>query len=211
MCQALPDCIFALTDPSDIEQIAKFVTPQQTRARSAVYSAGDSANGIFVLCRGTVKLVEITSTGQQRLVSFVSPGQVFGLEGLEEGRSRVLTAIARQDALSLHIADSDFASILSRSTALFWRFACMLFRLLENAHQRQVATSGRRVRHRIVNTLLGCDAEFNMNQTELAELLGVPAETISREIAPLRAAGVLEIKDGAIVATPRLRRIAHQL
>ncbi len=206
VCDPLPDCLLSPLTSAELKELASHSVARDVRARATIYSAGDPSDRICILCSGVVKLLEARADGRYRIIRFVHPGEMFGLDALVGGRERTRTAIARERSLVVQIERHTFAGALRNSPALLWRFSGMLNFLLRNSQQRQLASSGGRVRRRIIATLLGCDGRLQLSQTELSELLGVPTETINREIAKLHAAGLVEHHDGGVIPSKTLRR-----
>jgi CRP-like cAMP-binding protein len=207
-CEHLPDCLLSPLSAVELQELARQSAAIKVPARATIYSVEDPADRIYILCSGVVKLVESNSGGSNRIMAFVLPGQIFGFDALVSGREHMRTAIAREGSLVVQIERSAFASALRKSPALLWRFTGMLNFLLGNSLERQLASSGGRVRRRITATLLGCDGQLQLSQVELSELLGIPTETINREIARLHTAGLVEYKDGGIIPSALLRRSA---
>jgi CRP-like cAMP-binding protein len=72
--------------------------PLCLRRNTIVYSQGGSAEGVYFLCQGTIKLLWVTEDGEQRIVGFITAGEIFGLDSLIPGSTRVFTAVTQNIA-----------------------------------------------------------------------------------------------------------------
>jgi CRP-like cAMP-binding protein len=207
-CDRFPDCLLSPLTRAELNELASHFAALNVPARVTIYSVGDSADRVCLVCTGVIKVLESDSDGTNRILGFIRAGQMFGLDSLVSDREHTRTAIARQNSSIIQIDRAVFGDALKKSTALLWRFSGMLNLLLRQSQERHLASSGGLVRRRIAATLLGCDGDLQLSQLELSELLGVPTETINREIAKLHIAGLVENKDGGIIPSNNLRRRA---
>ncbi len=197
-CRAERGCSLALTRPywGDLLNSARLVN---FRKESLVYSEGFPAEGIFLLCRGSIKFVATTITGTERIAGFATCGELFGLDALLPAPVRCISAVARENSQGAFITTAVFKKALQSNPDLLWNVTLMLNELVHRANYEKLTISGARVRDRIAGVLLEISERLKQNQTagkptfaklkqrELAELLGVPEETICRELRKMRA------------------------
>ena len=198
-CRAQGGCTLALTRPlwGELVNTAKIVA---FRKGNLIYREGFPAEGIFLLCRGSVKLITTTNTGFERIADFVTCGELFGLDALLPDPVRCISAVARENSQGAFIPTAVFKEALQVNRALLWNVTLMLNELLHRANYEKLRISGARVRDRISNVLFelserlkqfqaaGKPTFSKIKQRELAELLGVPEETICRELRKMRTA-----------------------
>ena len=167
------------------------------RTGAAIYRQGFPAEGIFLLCRGSVKLTAVSEAGTERILEFVTCGELFGLECLLPEPVRSMSAVARENCQGAFIDKTQFQKALESNLELLWNVTMMLNDMLHRSNQEKLAISGARVRERIEKVLddlaqrlthseaAGKPTFAPLKQRELAELLGVPEETICRELRTL--------------------------
>lgn len=215
-CISFSNCIFCAPNRQELLGILATQKPLSFKKNSAVYCEGFPAEGVFILCRGSVKLISTTSVGVQRIAGLVKAGELFGLDALLPPHVRLFTAVARGSCVGFFIERKRFCHIVRSKADLLWRFAMALNRALHDSERIKLAISGDRVRKRLYNALLFLSESqvsltrnkdprsVAMRQTELSELLGIPAETVNRELRNMSDKGVVTNKLGNIVIAPRL-------
>lgn len=196
-CRAQGGCALALTKTywGELVQTARVVN---FRKGAVIYRQGFPAEGIFLLSRGSVKLIATTEAGTERIIGFVTCGELFGLDGLLAQPVRCMSAVARENSQSAFVSSVAFKKALHLNPDLLWNVMLMLNDLLHRANHEKLTISGARVRDRIESVLLDLSQRLQQCQTaskpifaelkqrELAELLGVPEETICRELRKMR-------------------------
>ena len=186
------------------------------RKAQIIYREAFPAEGVFLLCRGSIKLTRVSESGGQRIVDFVTCGELFGLDALLPDRIRCQTAEARENSQVAFIRHDEFRNTLRATPDLLWHVMLMLNDMVHRANQGKLAISGSRVRGRIEQVLSDLEERLRqlegarkpvvfakLRQRELAELLGVPEETICRELRSLQSSGQRELLSGSAKVRPR--------
>jgi CRP/FNR family transcriptional regulator, cyclic AMP receptor protein len=99
---------------------------------SLIYSADDTADGIFALVSGQVRLMRTSATGQLAFLAIASPGAWFGLSGALDGRSHAYGVIAIGDTSVFHRSQEKFAQVIggrNDNHAAFVKLLCHHFRV----------------------------------------------------------------------------------
>jgi CRP/FNR family cyclic AMP-dependent transcriptional regulator len=204
LCSHLAGCLFSALTREELSQLASYRRPLCLQKNTIVYSQGGSAEGVYFLCQGTMKLVWVAEGGEQRIVGFIRAGEMFGLDSLIPGSARVFTTITRGKCEVIYFDRRNFSRILRSKSGFLLRFAAILNHSLHQSQLSHVLLSGNRVRKRVQNALLQCALGISdLKQVELAQLLGVSAETINRKLRNASEADTKE--DPASVPDPRAK------
>ena len=143
---------------------------------------------MYVLASGSVKLTKAVH-GEERIAGFVKPGEWFGFDCLLVEPYRCFNAIARENSVVCYLEEQGLSHIVRLRGGLAWSLIHVLSTELHQAQESVVNFCGGRVRHRLLNALSQCDAQFIApKRVELAALLGVPPETVSRQMRRLKEA-----------------------
>jgi len=169
------------------------------RADEIIYHKGFPAEGVFLLCKGSVKLTAINEAGASRIAEIVTGGRLFGLDSLGARPFRFSTAVTREVCEAVFLATGDFRRLVQSSPDFLWSITLMLNEMLHCAYHHHLSISGLRVRDRIESVLLDLSQRLSqsaaakqpgfakLKQREIAELLGVPEETVCREMRTLKS------------------------
>ncbi|MYN13994.1 helix-turn-helix domain-containing protein [Pusillimonas sp. TS35] len=168
-----------------------------------VFKQGDPAARFFVLLTGHLKVVQITPDGEQVVVRYVNPGDVFGIAHAMRRAHYPATTIGVQESLLLSWPDSDWDRLLAGNP----QFASFAFQTvgqrLQDAHSRIRALSTEEVEQRVARAILrlvdesgeqtdeGIEIEFPITRQDIAELTGTTLHTVSRLLSAWKDRGIV--------------------
>lgn len=105
--------LFGSLTPSRLAEIAERLARRRTGAGETVIRAGDSGEELFVIARGTVRIVR-----EGREVARLGPGEVFGEAALLSGLPRNATVVAEDDLEAYVLEKDDLRAVLDGSPRL---------------------------------------------------------------------------------------------
>jgi len=168
-----------------------------------VFREGDAYAGPWMLCKGSVVLVKSSIEGKEQIVRQIDPGELFAEVPLFKnvGLYPVSARCATQCELFL-LPVNKVRTCLSSDPALAWSAACALadritgFRdsfldvTLADARKRLILYLFRRLEGK-PNASLGV-VKLGISQQDLALLLGIRPESLSRALGELEREGKLK-------------------
>jgi len=81
-CTIRSSALFAELNEEDFSKIHSPIDDLGYEANSPIYSQGESAQHVYTLRQGYVKLLHLNPDGTSRIVRLVRPGDLFGMESL---------------------------------------------------------------------------------------------------------------------------------
>ncbi len=103
---------FPKLDDGQIAALAEIAVRRRLRDGEALFQAGESDFGFFVVLSGAVEIIE-PSSGDPRTVTVHQPGEFTGDVDTLTGRSTAVSAVARGDTEVLEVSSDDIRRILS--------------------------------------------------------------------------------------------------
>jgi CRP-like cAMP-binding protein len=189
--------------------LASEVMRRRYRPGQLIYAQHDAGAEMFIVAAGAVQLSVTRSNGRQFIYCYFAPGDVFGESSLIDGDPRPHTAEAKSyvdlDVLSAaslkriraHHRDMDDA--LLRNVTLKMRI------LGEQVAHATLDTSLSRVAAKILENAHGfrrivgsSQAELSLSQTDLASMLGISRQSVSKALQRLQQTGAIELEYGRI-------------
>lgn len=177
-----------------------------------LFSQGEAASRLIMVASGTVKLVQVSSEGEEVLLWMGGPGDAFGLCP-NPCQSHSCSAIAKEPCRTIEWDHEQLKSIVERYPAIAGNlFVCMGKRLEEMEERfREVATE--RVARRLALAILrlvktvGKPSEggisIALSREELAQMTGTTLFTVSRIITEWAANGyVIPKRNSVIICNP---------
>lgn len=81
-CSIRSSALFAELNEDDFSKIHEPIDDLRFEAHSGIYTQGETADYLYTLRDGYIKLLHINSDGSGRIVRLVVPGDLFGMEAL---------------------------------------------------------------------------------------------------------------------------------
>ena len=81
-CSIRSSALFAELNEEDFSKIHSPIDDLSYDSNAEIYAQGDSAQWLYTLRNGYIKILHINSDGSERIVRIVLPGNLFGMEAL---------------------------------------------------------------------------------------------------------------------------------
>lgn len=208
-----------LSDKERQDLVGKIIVKKLHKAQ-VVYREGDVADGVYAVLTGCIALFGSSANGMVRLLEVLAPGQSFGLLPVLDGGPRALTAAAREPSTVGFLSRRDYHALLASRPEISIRVLTSLSAGMRGVRSRFEA-AGLRVPARLAKLVLRLQEHhalpdevvkapsLRFSQRELAEMLGLSREWVSRELARWRDSGIVELRRSRLVLrdTEALQRI----
>lgn len=198
--------LFAGLSPEELDGVDRRMVSLSWADGDLLYSAGETADHLYVLAAGRVKLSRPTGSGEPVVVDLLTPGDLFG--GLSSLGQPVHeeTAEALTTACALRIDPSGFRQVLLEHPPVALRVVDDLAQRLARARADVGNRSTGSVAQRVAGTLLrladkvgqtsagsgGTLLQLPLSRSDLAGMTGSTPESVSRVMSRLRKEGVVD-------------------
>lgn len=195
------------------------------RPRQIVFHEGTAANGLYVLCQGTVKLYRSDRFGREFIVDVATPGAMLGELGASDADVYSTSAEALTEAQVSFLPRDRLVAFLERHPKTGVRLVASLSQALAHTRRKAGELALKRADARMADLLLrladGVETSpdagtvhvpLPYSRRDLAEMIGVSTETAIRLLGKLKRNRMIAIEDDGIqiVDLARLTRLAHQ-
>ncbi|WP_207061279.1 Crp/Fnr family transcriptional regulator [Motiliproteus sp. SC1-56] len=206
--------LFAPLDEPELERLVAGVRLHELEAEQVLFHQEEEAKRFFLLADGQIKLFRRAADGNEKVVEIVHPGQTIAEAVLFMQRNRYpVNAQAVRPARVYAIDGQAYMALLQQNMAACMRILGDLSMRLHARLNDVVNLTQQNATFRVVRylcELLPHDAEngalilLNTPKQVIASRLSVTPETLSRIMANLAKAGVIEVHGREI----RVRDIA---
>ncbi len=197
--------LFTKLKPDQLEQLESRCRSRAFAAHSPVYLPSESADSVFLLVSGLVKVCNLTSDGKQSIMAFIEPGELFGelaifeseprdeyVEAIEKSSIVMIPACAIQELMA---ANHDVSIALNK----------MIGRRRHRVERRLKNLLFLSNRDRLVHLLLDLAEQFGIRESdgirlriklahqEIANLMGSTRETVTILLGQLKSEGLVDI------------------
>jgi CRP/FNR family transcriptional regulator, cyclic AMP receptor protein len=179
---------------------------------AVLFVEGQAPRGIFVLCKGQVKLSICATDGKTLIAKIAEPGEVLGLSATVSGKPYELTAetigpcqlnfVKRDDFLRFVKAHSEACFKVAEQLSEKYNTACHEIRSLGLSH-----SAGQRLAKLLLewSSPNGKTAEpqprlkLAFSHEEIAQMIGTSRETVTRLFTDLKKRQIVQVKGSALV------------
>jgi CRP-like cAMP-binding protein len=180
---------------ADLDDVLEHARPRRYEKNATVFQQGAVAGAFFVLLDGRLKVVQTTQEGQQVVIRFVNPGELFGIAAAVGRDDYPATAIAAADSVALAWDQSYWPVLVSRHPGVA---------------SNTLRTVGSRLREQHTRVR---EIAFPITRQDLAEMTGTTLFTVSRVMSAWDQSGVIASgRQHIVVLDPQaLARIAEDM
>jgi len=189
------------------------------KPRQVVFSEGNPSRGLYLVCRGSVKLYHSDRSGRDHALEIVGPAAVLGELGVHGDRPLSISAQTLTAAQISFLPRAELLSFLRHYPETALAIIDALSRELSKARRgvRDLALRGAESRlAALLVRLAGGDPtsagiEIPYRRREIAEMIGVSTETAIRLLGKLREKGIIGIhrREITFLDFARLARIGE--
>jgi len=179
---------------------------------AVLFVEGQSPRGIFVLCKGRVKLSICSTDGKTLILKIAEPGEVLGLSASVSGKPYELTAetvdpcqvnfVKREDFLRFLRENADACLRVAEQLSEKYNSACREIRSLGLSHSAA---------EKLAKLLLEWSAKngeaakaeprvkLALTHEEIAQMIGTSRETVTRLFADLKKRQIVQAKGSTLL------------
>lgn len=195
---------FSGLSPTEKADVLAHARSQRVEKGVAVFEQDQPAHSFFALVNGHLQVVKLTPAGQQVVIRYVTPGEMFGIAVLMGRDTYPATATAVVESLVLVWPSASWPGLLAKAPALAGSALQIVGSRLGDAHQRVVEMSTEEVERRVAHALLrlarqagrkveaGVQIDFPITRQDIAEMTGTTLHTVSRIMSAWEDQGLVE-------------------
>ncbi len=184
--------------------ISKLCVERLLKKWSIITSQGDAADSLYLVKEGNVKITKLTIDGREKIINLLRKGGFFGEVCILMEKERCINARAITDCKLLTLSRENVMTIMEEIPQVAINFINILCSsLVEAEHQidallfknpretisDQLYELSKRYGVHLKDTLL---IDLRLTQQDLADMVGLSRETVSRGIKELRREGIIK-------------------
>jgi CRP/FNR family cyclic AMP-dependent transcriptional regulator len=186
--------LFSELNDQELEDVASLAQNRKIPTDTTIFHEGDTADAIFVVVNGRVKVVTTSSDGKEFILTVLGPGQVFGEMALLEAAARSASVVTITAVELLVIKRADFDHLLHTSPGISRKLMAILSRRLRRANSKMESLAYMDVAGRLARYLLDMALDHGQRlgngwvvvrrptHSDIAHSIGTSRETVSRLI-----------------------------
>lgn len=211
-CKFRADRIFCSLPGPTLQAFENIKFTSAYPAGAVLFVEGEQPRGIFVLCRGRVKLSIGASNGKTLIVKIAEPGELLGASATVSGKPYEMTAETIDPSQINFVKRDDFLAFLRQNSDACFKFAEQLSEKYQNAC-KEVRWLGlsHSATEKLARLLLEWSAKkrntlrseirikVGLTHEEIAQMIGTSRETVSRLFADMKRREILQFDGSTLV------------
>ena len=209
-CPVTEDGLFCHLGPKALKELNAIRQTSVYPKGAALFVEGQTADGLFVLCSGKVKLTASHPQGRSIILRVARPGELLGLSATIAGHVYEVGAetlepvqvnyLPRATFLQFVEQHGDVAMQIARHASLELRRAYAQVTRIALAPTTRAKLAGLLLEWSETNGEPGMREHFQLplTQQEIGELIGSSRETVSRAINEFRRKGFIRVNGASI-------------
>ena len=210
--------LFEELSPEELRRIAGVAVPRAFPRGVRVFHEGDESDACYIVRSGDLRVTREHSDGRAIALATLGSGDIFGELAMLDGGSRSASVETLTDSELLALPARDMRRVISEHGEIASKLIVALTRRVRETNERVARQSFQTVPSRVAGVLNQLIAEetipvdrdgvtVRMTQADLAQLAGTSRESVSRFLATLERAGVVQVGRGRVtVVQPRRLR-----
>jgi CRP/FNR family transcriptional regulator, dissimilatory nitrate respiration regulator len=193
--------LFAGLEEPHLRKIQEISRVVEYSRRDVLFREGETAEGIFVLLSGRVKIYKLSPDGKEHILHVVRPGQAFAEAAVFMPGGYPAYAEALQKSRTLVLPKGPFLELLRQEPAISLNIIATLSRYLKQFADRIEDLSLKDVSARVARWFVSTSQEkgrdfwdLEITKGELASQVGTVSETLSRTLRKFQDAGWLQVR-----------------
>ena len=193
--------------PEEIKILDSMATMRDVTKNQVLYFSEDSANSVYLLKKGKVKISKVSNDGKEVILAILGPGEVFGELSITGQEKREEIAEVTEDAVICKVDVQDFESMMEHNPKFNLQVIKLIgFRLrkIQNRLENVIfKTSEQRVRGLIKEMVMdfgreiaGEDnqrvVELRLTQEDMAKLTATSRQTVTTVFSDLEKKGIIK-------------------
>jgi CRP/FNR family transcriptional regulator, cyclic AMP receptor protein len=182
---------------------------------AVLFVEGEAPSGIFVLCKGTVKLSTCSDVGKVLIVRLAKAGDILGLSATLSGEAYELTAETTESCQVNFVRRNEYLCFLRTYPEACFKVAQQISEGYRVACQEArwvglTRTADQRLAKLLLDWSQGNDAaqpesyvELTFTQEQIGQLIGTTRETVTRVMREFRNRHIIELAGPVLIIRNR--------
>jgi CRP/FNR family transcriptional regulator, nitrogen oxide reductase regulator len=196
--------MFAGFSGADLAEVLREARSVRYPRNSEVFSQGADVHSFFLLLSGHVRASKTTPTGEQVVMRYVAPGEMFGVAPAMGLKHYPATATAVDDSVALIWPSAAWPRLVAKFPTLATNTLQAVGSRLQESFTRVVEMSTEQVEQRVAHALVrlarqsgrtverGVEIDFPISRQDIAQMTATTLHTVSRILSGWEQAGLIE-------------------
>ncbi len=202
-------CSQILSDLSKdkLENLRRMMKPIDYRKGETLFQEGAAAYGLYMVCKGIVKLVKYSMEGKEQILKLIGPGEILGEKTMLDGSVYTAFAQSLTDTHTKFIDRATFMTFLKSNPQVSLKIMEKLSRELKGFQTKLLEVSYTSSSSRLARLLLELGRKFGhengdgktvidktgLRRSDFAGMIGISTETAIRTLSEFKKRNLISV------------------
>lgn len=189
----------------EIAKISEGVSSKVFKKGDVIFSQGQKANRLYIVCSGKAKIYKDTVDGKEQILYILSEGDFIGAFNLLKEDEFDFNAVALETTQISFLEKSAFDKVILSNPTITLKIFEKAYERINKAENLVARLSTGNPDSKVLHMLIDLAVDFgtptpkgimltlNMNREEMASYAGIARETMSRKLKFFQEAGLIEL------------------
>jgi CRP/FNR family transcriptional regulator len=213
-CSVRSLAVCSAVSREQLPRLTAIAAGRRVETGQTLFEEGETADAVFTLTHGMLKLYKLMSDGRRQIVGFLVPGDFLGLAF---GRTYVYSAEAVTPTAVCRFRRPQFMGLLEECPAIEKEILGRTSTELAAAQEQMLLLGRKTARERLATFLVALARRRNvegngvlplpMSRADIGDYLGLTIETVSRTVTAFRKERLIALPDRHVVEILRRREL----
>ncbi|TDT45640.1 Crp/Fnr family transcriptional regulator [Fonticella tunisiensis] len=203
---------FSELDDESIDKILGLMIERKYKKNMIIFMEGETAEGVFFIKRGKVKIFKTTQEGKEHIIHIMSDGEIFAESCLFVGGTYPASSETIEDSEIYMIRNSDLEKLLEKYPKIAIHIISVMGRRLKlvskqienlalrDAYGKAAALIIQLIKDQGLELKNNIVLKTHLSRQDMGNMVGLTRETFTRALSMLKHNGAIDIdKDEIIV------------
>lgn len=203
--------IFSALSSEEMGKIANYITHKSYKKGDIIFNEGAVCDSLFVVNRGSLKVYTYTREGKEQILYLLTSGDFLGDMNLLKKEVFNFSAAALEDTYLCILSKEDFNKVMSEHPDISSKILEYSYNRIKSLESLVKTLTTKDIDARLASLLInltksfgvptseGIEISFYMGREDMANLLGVTRETVSRRLSYLQSENLIKVGSNKIV------------
>jgi len=211
-CKLRKRGFFCDLDGPALRDFGAIATLSAQRSGEVLFVESQPPHGLFILCKGLIKLSTGSSDGKTLILQIAKPGDPIGLESVMAGTCYQVTAETLEPCQVAFVRRRDFLNFVKAHPGVYQEILDQILLSYENACDQLRTLALSSTPSRLARVLLGWSAGLEhtedgctvaLTHGEIGEFIGSTRETVTRALSDFKQRRLLTKRGSAVTIHDR--------
>ena len=205
-CEIYEKCIASVLNKEECNEFEHHLTSKIEKSNKVIYKEQHSANNMYVLVEGDIKLELKDAHMQSTILRIAHSGEMLGIESIFSNYNFFMTATTLSYSKICVIPKSYISKIISENH----KVCCKLIKEMQNVQERiyqhsllMISSSSESKLAQALLLLIGKNDEIKITKEKIALMTGLTRETVSRILSRMNTKKIIETLPRSVIVLNR--------